>query len=428
MSHEFYFEEARKYLIQEEWQRAKQAIEQALRQKPEHLPYLNLKADILTAMHQFDASLDCLSRLIDLSGTQAASYLHRGRNFCQLDRYEEALADFEKAIELAPSSAEGYHMRACVLGDMGRYQEALEAFDQTLLYAPNHSLSFLYRAEALIHLGRNREALQDLKQAEGLGASPSEISHFRADILLRQHAPDEALTELHAGLESGSWPMKTWLLLGQIYLAQCNWKEALKASAEALGFIPRNRDAIILRTNVLHQIGQPELALKLMEEMLLEQPGDPYLYTQKGLLLVASYEYEAALGAFDQARTIAPRHIAAYLHAGATLEDLGRMKEAKTLYYKGLSIAPDNAKLHNYLGSVLDITGESQQAINWYEKAIDLEPYYTAPHFNLGNAWAALDAYEKALDAYEMVLAIQPWDAEAQQKVIWVKEQMTTKG
>lgn len=62
----------------------------------------------------------------------------------------------------------------------------------------------------------------------------------------------------------------------------------------------------------------------------------------KGISLRMEQKNRQALEAFTKALAVSPRHVTALIHMGATLEDLGRWKDAEQAYRRALEADPDN--------------------------------------------------------------------------------------
>ena len=96
------------------------------------------------------------------------------------------------------------------------------------------------------------------------------------------------------------------------------------------------------------------------------------------------------------------------IEGGNTLEDAGRLDEARQQYLAALELMPELAPAHLNLGNVLLAQGERQGALEAYAAALRYKPDYVGAHFNLGNAYVALRRFTEAARSYEAALALKP--------------------
>ena len=95
-----------------------------------------------------------------------------GVSHLNLNKPEKALADFNRAIDLEPGRASGYLGRANTLNTLQRYREALQDYDNAIELDPGPGLANAYvnRAVAYSHLGENKKAIADYEK--GLELDP----------------------------------------------------------------------------------------------------------------------------------------------------------------------------------------------------------------------------------------------------------------
>jgi predicted Zn-dependent protease len=83
-----------------------------------------------------------------------------------------------------------------------------------------------------------------------------------------------------------------------------------------------------------------------LEEMLKEEPNDPFLCYGLAMELVGEGEDEEAVRRFQELLEVAPEYVPGYLQAGQALVRLGRYKEARTLFSRGITTARKQADEH----------------------------------------------------------------------------------
>jgi len=97
---------------------------------------------------------------------QAQYLFHRGMCFTALGGHEEhAVNDFARSIAIYPDHPGPYHLRGKLLAtDLNRYEEAIADFDR-LLAMSAVAEGYQLRGYAKLNLGRGHEAIPDLLEA-----------------------------------------------------------------------------------------------------------------------------------------------------------------------------------------------------------------------------------------------------------------------
>jgi tetratricopeptide (TPR) repeat protein len=103
----------------------------------------------------------------------------------------------------------------------------------------------------------------------------------------------------------------------------------------------------------------PTNRFEALQAMLAQDPNNAFAryglameYANNGDLARAAAEYEALLLAN-------PAYVAAYFHAGQTLEKLGKLEEARQMYTRGVEASTKAGDLHtrSEIQAALDLLG-----------------------------------------------------------------------
>jgi tetratricopeptide (TPR) repeat protein len=79
--------------------------------------------------------------------------------------------------------------------------------------------------------------------------------------------------------------------------------------------------------------------LNRLKELLQQNPRDSFVRYGLAMEYARQARLEEAIGEFRTLITADPDYVAAYFHAGQTLEKLGRSDEARTIYREGIEAA-----------------------------------------------------------------------------------------
>ncbi|HEX2521790.1 MAG TPA: tetratricopeptide repeat protein [Terriglobia bacterium] len=86
--------------------------------------------------------------------------------------------------------------------------------------------------------------------------------------------------------------------------------------------------------------------LKKLRELLQENPKDSFVRYGLAMEYARQGRWEEAIGEFRILIAADPDYVAAYFHAGQTLEKLGRSDEARTIYHEGVEAAVRRGDSH----------------------------------------------------------------------------------
>ena len=84
----------------------------------------------------------CLSRTLPIA------YSNRGNAKAALERYDDAITDYDEAIRLKPDYAEAYSNRGIAKAALGRYDDAIADYDEAIYLKPDLAAAYYNRGIA----------------------------------------------------------------------------------------------------------------------------------------------------------------------------------------------------------------------------------------------------------------------------------------
>ena len=115
-----------------------------------------------------------------------------------------------------------------------------------------------------------------------------------------------------------------------------------------------------------------------------------------------------AIGYYERALAVEPRHPGYLYNLANALSDVGRSGEAISHYRRALEIKPDFADAHHQLGNRLRALQRFADAITAYRRAIAIRPGLAGAHVDLGTTLARLARADEAIACYEEALRLDP--------------------
>jgi tetratricopeptide (TPR) repeat protein len=195
-------------------------------------------------------------------------------------------------------------------------------------------------------------------------------------------------------------------------------RRALAALRQRLPDLPLSRlclgalgGEVVVREGVRHwqaESGQYLLSLEVSLQQaavctleLRPQPRQPAGEDAAALLVQAgaleAQDPAAALAAYQQAASLDPTLLAAWVNRGHLLHQRGAWQEARCVYQEGLSRCGPAPLLLFNLGCVLEDLDEPQAAITSYQEALAQDPHLAEAHYNLARLYECLGHAQDAL-------------------------------
>jgi len=143
-------------------------LNRAIELRPRYAEAYNNRAYTYVSLKQFDKALDDCNKAIELKPDFAAPYNNRGNLYNQLGNTEKALEDLDRAIRLKPDYYEAYNNRGLAYARAGRYQDALKDFNKAIELKPDGPIPYRSRALAYYNLQEYAKALADVETCERL--------------------------------------------------------------------------------------------------------------------------------------------------------------------------------------------------------------------------------------------------------------------
>ena len=211
-------------------------------------------------------------------------------------------------------------------------------------------------------------------------------------------------------VESAPDNPRPWFNLGNAYLAQKRYAEAIPQFETTLKLDAGNPDALNNLACAQVSMDLIDDAVANIKKALEKDPNSEISYYNLGNAMVKSDRLSEAVMYYEMAIGIKPDLALAHCNLGFLLSKLGNTEKALAHLSTALAIAPDNALIHNTMANVLAATGDLDQAREHYQKALELAPDKSAIHYGYGNLLSRMGDVEKAAEQHRAALAKDPDD------------------
>ena len=293
-------------------------------------------------------------------------------------------------------------------------------------------------SDARKQLGDNREcenALRGQKYADAIAKANAAIKAYPNSTLgrlclmtaysMEKLGPDSILRVTDEILKIDP---RSRLALGnaiEAYKAKNDTTKAIQSSIALYRADPSNQQLAQSIVNELAQMGKPDIAIPLINDLLQDNPGDPQMLRTKWLLYLASHDWKNALtSGEDYAKSdTASVNADFFTRMVAAASSDSQPQLAAQYGARAVQKFPNDASLHMLYAISLRKAGQLQQAVTEAEKAVAIDPKVENGYPTILVTWAEMKqpdslkvwgqnalaaGVDKALVGNALVATVQP--------------------
>ena len=280
------------------------------------------------------------------------------------------------------------------------YEKALYELDNVITSDPNHAEAYLFRGYLRGLLGRKAEAAQDFQRANAINPYISDIYGYEG-----------------AGEQLENLAFNPWQTLAELpsekrlgyYLTYLDTKYSDRASDPKISDARKERYdkewSSIAKIIQFSEEKNYQRAGELLDELLVDYPDSPLAWDMKGLILLKTEEYEAAMPFFEKAIQLDPSFAIAWYNLSAAERKVGQLENALKHLNTALSLSDNLTKAYFDRALVRKKLGDEKGAVEDYEKVIEKTGGdYLEAFLNRGLTLKMLGDFENALPDINFVI------------------------
>lgn len=224
---------------------------------PAHVPESAEALDRL--IEQYDRQIPVTPLRGDLRVKRGDAHFLRGE-------FERAIDDYDAALGIDDALDEAYFGRAMARARHGLIREGIEDLDVFLERNPGSSLGYTKRGIRHLWLGDAQRAEADFREALRIDPRNAE-AHSDLGVLLAQRGDFETAVEhMEAAIRNEPTYQKALHNLALVHYLHGRLEEALHSVGRALELEPRSRDSLVLKAQILEDLGDTGVAAELREK------------------------------------------------------------------------------------------------------------------------------------------------------------------
>ncbi len=391
---------AQLYMSAERFDDAIDTYEQAVELTPKGQNRWNLQftlGGLLIRQSRFTEAEEILGKVVEGGSTDPQALVALGKAQEGSRHYSIAVESFQKVLKLQPDDLEANYYLASSLRNLGRRDEAIERL--------HHLLS-----------------LTDSNSASSLPAAQHYRTRFRQflGVLYQETRQHELAVELFREL-SEDQPGDVQAKLGLVYALKEGGRldEARKLSSELLAQEPEDLNILITHARILSSDGELDAAAQLLKEELRKKresgPGNEEVeeyYLSVSQLYSEHGHYDMAQKMLEEGLVEQPGSQALIFNLGSVFERLNQIAAAEEQFKRVLAKNPEHAAALNYLGYMLaDRELRLEEALGYIERALAQDPHNGAYLDSLGWAYFKLNRLELAEKNLKQAIQINDGDS-----------------
>ena len=318
-------------------------------------------------------------------------FVSLGNIYLQLNRLDEAEANFKRALEINENIAAAQYGLGQAALSKRSYADAARYLEKALSLAPESNRLHYALAMAYRGLGKMDQAQSHLALSGTVGVRVSD--------------------PLVDGLQDLIKGARLHLIRGRTALEARRFEDAADQFRQAVAAQPDNITAHFNLGAALTQTGDLPGAVAQFEETLRLDPNHPNAHYNLGLLLAQANRHEEAIKHLRSAVNDEPTDINARFLLGQELLKVRRLDEAETELSRVVQSDPDNEDA--LLGWVTILLGKKQygEALEALEKGHEQFPLKGRTSVTLAYLLAASPQYEKRDGKRALQLAQAAYEA-----------------
>ena len=396
------FEEAVRYLEQEQYDEALAAFQAILKQTPAQsltYCYIGIVYEEKNMLSEAIAAYQAALAVAAPPHVHGNAHLHSGIVYKAQGQLPLAEKHLKQAVMLLPETAEvRIH-----LGDVHLLQHRLKAAERA--YRAGMRLN-PERPESYYGLGRVAEMQNNLTEA---------VAHYR-DALARNQYLAQAYYRLALTYRLLREPERAKTAMSEFTRMKV-YEDAVHYYRESLYTHP-NKPTLYIKLGALHEsVDNLAAAERIYHIATTVHPKFLPPYHRLGELFIRQRDLEKANAVYTRVTEIVPDDAKAWLKLGVIAINQKRFPNAIQAFQSAIAADSMSAEAHNNLARVYAGLGEElQEAVALAKQAVALAP--TAKHYDtLAYAYYRNGRYAEALVAIQRALAMEP-EREAYQKLL----------
>jgi len=359
-----------------------------------------------------DEALAQAEELINRGGERG--HLRRAQALDQLERTDEAFAEYELAIAAMPGESEPVAAYAQALGRQGDRETAERYLRKWVEMAPDFSSRTALGSFLAQDRTRDDETEQVFREATNLSEGEGQVLAHQnlASFYFQRERFDDATAYLEGVIPTVENSVPLIYLLARLHVAQGNTEKADELIRSATEVNASDPSPYLTLSGHLGRQGDVEGALAAAEKALEIDPTSMDAKLRVAEIIVDLGYRDGDDEKIQRGRKMAEEVLSAGAPSPSALMVMAKIQlaqrqvdEAIAGLRKALELDPNNPQAHFVLGTALSVKGEAAAARTALARALEIDPGMLEARPVLARVHASLGEHEYAIEEARRYLA-----------------------
>ena len=359
----------------------------------------------------FSPAIADLEHAARLSSDVLLVSLRLAELYYEVERFDEAAAQYERALELDPSEANVLYKLALVRFRGGREAEALDALNRAAALREGFWEAYFLRGAVFRALGGLDEAEADFLRALTLRPEAKRARKALIDLYIENRQTDKAMALVRDEIDANPEAPEPYLHLADVHAIAGRNADAIEAVGLALEQNP-NLPAAYLRLGELWleeaTLGATEKAVAALESVVKMDPANGHAALTLGQTYLAMDDEARGFAELKRATQATPIPAEAHRLLGDLYRTRKNHAEAVTAYHVFLKLRGDTPAVLERLGDTYIELDNPSMAAEAYLKLASLEPRRVTPLVKAARSQLASGDPDAAVRTCRRGLATNP--------------------
>ncbi len=301
-----------------------------------------------------------------------------------------------------------------------RYQDALKFLEDAIKADSSYYDAYEQRIYLNIMLrnSKSKDDLLDRMIAKELIEKQIQQNPRDKSLYLKRGHLRLMNDDYEGALQDGMYALKLnandyggYQLITTIYQNMGQTDKAITYQKKLLELQPEDVNLTHNLALLYHKNNQPERALELLNELIVNNPMIADFYVARANLMLNKGDYPAAKADFDRAISVEPENYLtyrarSYYYMITSFPDLARndLNQAITLLGEDIGKNPQNAPLFLYRAEIMEQADNIQGALNEYENYSKTWPLNYSVLKNKAEIYCSQKQWQQAIDSYTTII------------------------
>jgi predicted O-linked N-acetylglucosamine transferase (SPINDLY family) len=311
-----------------------------LKLNPNYLESLNALGEIELTLGNLLNSYAYLEKSISIDSKQPQALLYIGNVCFAMDKFEDAIKNYNLSIEFNPNFPEAYNNRGIALAMLKKLDDALKDYTRAISLNPIYLDAINNQGNIFAELYQYDKAIDSYTKAIAINENDAEIYFNRGLCFDRLKSFEKAVEDYDLAIKLDPDYAEAYYNRGAVLDALKKPSEALLDYDRAIEIRSDYMEAYLNRGIILHNFNRFNDALINFDKVIELKPDYELVYLWRGRSFNGLSWFKESLESFKKANEINPDYIEPYIDRGIVHMSLKSYDEALKDFNKAYKIDP----------------------------------------------------------------------------------------